>query len=497
MSGSLSLRVNRFVSFRWLLVLVTVVVFFIASIAVAYRSIGVMAENSRDINHTLHTIALIKDLKSSLLAAEGAHLGYLLTADEDYLEPYRQALGSVSRLLETLRGTTQHLPLQKSRIEELYRRTQNKIDLMSIDVTLVASDQRAAFNRDRRMELMASITKLIQEMEADELWLLNNNRSLAENNQRLIMAALIATNVLGLLLALGIYLIVYRNSNKVTSLYRQIEHANELLEYKVEERTLALKRYSDELQRSNRELEDFAFVASHDLQEPLRKIRAFGDRLVQRYGASLGVRGQDYIERMCSASDRMSLLIDDLLSFSRVTTRQNMFQQIDLNKTVGRVLEDLDYAVDIAQAEVRVDPLPVVEGDELQFFQLFSNLIVNSLKFKRNEVPAKISISCEIGPQCNVESDDREWCCIRVQDNGIGFEREYSEKVFSLFQRLHGRQEYSGTGIGLALCRKIVNRHSGTISVDSELGRGTCFTIKLPLTQTELEVFSVSEGVIK
>jgi len=259
------------------------------------------------------------------------------------------------------------------------------------------------------------------------------------------------------------------------------------LEEKVGVRTQALLQYSEELQRSNRELEEFAFVASHDLQEPLRKIRAFGDRLQQKYSAQLGETGSDYVKRMQSASERMSALIDDLLSFSRVTTKQRPFVSVDLNEVMHRVMDDFDYSIEETGAQLHIDPLPIIDADAPQIAQVFMNLIANSLKFHLRNARPIITVTCEINVASPVGDDSRAWCCLHFSDQGIGFEAQYAERIFSLFQRLHGRDEYSGTGIGLALCRKIIERHGGAITAHSELGEGAIFTIYLPMTQTVME----------
>jgi light-regulated signal transduction histidine kinase (bacteriophytochrome) len=231
-------------------------------------------------------------------------------------------------------------------------------------------------------------------------------------------------------------------------------------------------------------------VASHDLQEPLRKIRAFGDRLQQKYAVVLGENGADYVARMQAASGRMSALIDDLLSFSRVTTKQRSFVPVDLNDVMRDVLDDLDFAIEDSKAVVHVDPLPVVDADSLQIAQVFMNLISNSLKFCTPQVSPVITVHCETDLASPLESDERKWLCLRFCDQGIGFEQQYAERVFSLFQRLHGRDAYSGTGIGLALCRKIIERHGGTITAESSPNKGSVFIIYLPLTQYAVESLS-------
>lgn len=483
--------INKLPSSVWVMALSAAITFFAVSAVLAYRSIDVITENNIGINNTLQTINLIKDLNRELAAAESSQRGYLLTEDPDYLQPYHQTLVVVDDLLKRLGESTTELPQQNNRFELLHTYVRKKIDEMQWIVTLTNRDEiRAAIRQvktDEGIELMRAISQLLGEMENEEFILLEKNKSIAAENREFILMALLLANGIGLILSLGVFYTLYRNSNKVAELNSALALANTELEEKVGVRTQALLQYSEELQRSNRELEEFAFVASHDLQEPLRKIRAFGDRLQQKFSAQLGDTGSDYVVRMQAASERMSVLIGDLLSFSRVTTKQRPFVTVDLNKIMHRVIDDLDYAIEETNAQLHIDPLPTIDADASQIAQVFMNLIANSLKFHTINVRPIITVTSEINLASPIVDDKRHWCCLRFADQGIGFETQYAERVFSLFQRLHGRDEYSGTGIGLALCRKIIERHGGTITAQSEPGEGAVFTMHLPMTQTVIE----------
>jgi len=233
-----------------------------------------------------------------------------------------------------------------------------------------------------------------------------------------------------------------------------------------------LELRAGELARSNAELEQFASVASHDLQEPLRKVQAFGEQLETKYAANLPEEGIDYLRRMRSASSRMQVLIDDLLTFARVTTRAQPYEHVDLGMIAREVAEDLDSRIDELRATLEIGPLPSLDADPLQMRQLMQNLLSNALKFHRPDVP----------PRVRLEGDERAGdVVITVRDNGIGFEDRHRERIFRVFERLHGRTSYDGTGIGLALCRRIVERHRGTISAHGVPGEGSTFTVVLPL----------------
>ncbi len=234
------------------------------------------------------------------------------------------------------------------------------------------------------------------------------------------------------------------------------------LELRVQERTTELKTYMARLEESNQALQDFASIASHDLQEPLRKVTAFGNMLKQKCGGSLEDDGRDYLERILNANQRMQSLLTGLLDYSRVATTSEPFKEVDLSDLIGEVLSDLEVRTVKTGGEVHVETLPVIPADPTQMRQLFQNLIGNALKFhKPGEKPM-----VQVHSAPNTDSG----CEIIVEDNGIGFEEQYLERIFAPFQRLHGRSEYEGTGMGLAICKKIVERHGGSITARSNPG---------------------------
>lgn len=240
----------------------------------------------------------------------------------------------------------------------------------------------------------------------------------------------------------------------------------------------ALRRQAAELARSNGELEQFAYVASHDLQEPLRKIQAFGDRLKTKYAGTLPAEGGDYLDRMQNAANRMQTLINDLLTLSRVATHARPFVRVDLSEVARMVLSDLESRIEQLHAEVTLDPLPAIVAERLQMSQLLQNLIGNALKFNKPGVPPRVAVRADLVRDPNGAVED-VWRIV-VEDNGIGFDEKYSDRIFQVFQRLHGRNEYEGTGIGLAICRKITERHGGTIAAYSTPGVGSRFVVMLP-----------------
>jgi PAS domain S-box-containing protein len=239
------------------------------------------------------------------------------------------------------------------------------------------------------------------------------------------------------------------------------------------------------LQQSNVNLQQFAYVASHDLQEPLRKIQSFGDLLVARYGEKLG-DGLDFLHRMQGAAKRMSELIDDLLAFSRITSHKEANETVSITKIVDEILNDLELAITESSAVITTNNLPELKGDPVQLSQLFLNLVSNALKFRKPDVApviditSQIVLSSELPPSLNITRASSMYHQITVTDNGIGFDQQHADRIFQLFQRLHGRSQYPGTGIGLAICERVAANHGGAIAATSEPDKGARFIVYLP-----------------
>jgi signal transduction histidine kinase len=249
---------------------------------------------------------------------------------------------------------------------------------------------------------------------------------------------------------------------------------------------LELGALVQDLQRSNQSLEEFAYAASHDLQEPLRKIHFFSNRLKSTYESALGEEGAAMLERMEVASRRMRTLIDDLLAFSKVSAESTHTEDIDLYRLIQGILSDLETGIQEKGARITIEKLPRLNGDEAQLRQLFQNVIGNALKYSREGVPPEVNISSAIvkgrdaGSSLPQKDANKTYHQIIVNDNGVGFEQEYARKIFQLFQRLHGRSEYEGTGIGLAIVQKVIENHKGHIRAEGRPGQGATFEILLP-----------------
>jgi light-regulated signal transduction histidine kinase (bacteriophytochrome) len=239
----------------------------------------------------------------------------------------------------------------------------------------------------------------------------------------------------------------------------------------------ALRSNMARLELVNAELQEFAFVAAHDLQEPLRKIMTFCDMAKTRCAPVLDGTSHDYLDRIARSASRMRQLLRDLLEFSRVAAKSEPFKKIDLVKIVREAADVFEASVKETGCQIEIENIPAVEADETQMSGLFQNLLGNALKFRGAEIP-KVKVYGEL--------DRKRICEIFIKDNGIGFDQKFAELIFKPFQRLHGRGEYDGTGMGLAICRKIVERHGGNISAESEPGKGSTFIIRLPVRQNQL-----------
>ncbi len=283
-----------------------------------------------------------------------------------------------------------------------------------------------------------------------------------------------------------------RAFDAMTEKLKTVTASRDELNREVEQRERAERAQQEtlaNLERSNRDLEQFAYSASHDLQEPLRKVTAFGDLLRRDCGEAVGEDGHKYIEVMMSATERMQNLINALLTFSRVVTRGKQFAPVNLNEVVSGVLSDLETRISETGAVVDVGELPVIDADPTQMRQLTQNLIGNALKFHKKDEAPHVNVFAE---PVTADDGDRpvdsatQWRLV-VADNGIGFDEQYAERIFGVFQRLHARQKYSGSGIGLAVCRRIAERHGGTIEAKPKPDGGAMFVVMLPAKHEENE----------
>jgi signal transduction histidine kinase len=293
----------------------------------------------------------------------------------------------------------------------------------------------------------------------------------------------------------GVFVELYRKNHELLMQERKLIAANKKLEKEIEERkiteekirllNLQLVENNAHLQATNKELDRFAYVASHDLQEPLRKIMLFTDRLTTRMSDKLDSEVENYLQKISKASQRMQQLVNDLLKFSRHTNDILDFEQTDLNELLNDVLSDMEIDIQKRDAKVTAGDLPTIYAIPSQIRQLFQNLISNSLKFCKDDCTPEVHIQTEVVKGALIPGLDRKlyentFYKIYIRDNGIGFDSKYAEEIFVVFKRLHSYHEFEGTGIGLSICKKIVEKHKGFISAESSLNEGSTFIITLP-----------------
>jgi signal transduction histidine kinase len=486
----------------------------LVSICLAVVVAGVLLYADREIDREMAKNLLADRISKGVFELFMVSNTYLTYHEERPREQWNLKLASLKKMIDDAKAAAknpdENLEILSKRCDEmgaLFQRITSFAQRMSKPNPKEAAPVREAYER-----LTTNLTAKGQEMINHSFLLIQeSNRDLASVKQRAIISVIVAT-LFAIALSIAISLLL---SRRILTDTRLLQKGTEIvaggnLDYRLEiqrddeigrltrafdEMTRRLSEsereresYVKKLAQSNRELEDFAFVASHDLQEPLRKIQTFGDRLKDKYGETIGEGGRDYLERMQNASVRMQALIQGLLTYSRVTSRPEPISQVSLEALIKEVISDLSVRIEQTGGQVKVGALPVIEASPNQMRQLFQNLLSNALKFHGEERPLiKVSGRKRDHRLPKAEGINEPCVEILVEDNGIGFDEKYLDRIFLPFQRLHGRSHYEGTGIGLAICRKIVERHGGTITARSIPGKGATFITVLPLKQKLLE----------
>jgi len=291
---------------------------------------------------------------------------------------------------------------------------------------------------------------------------------------------------------------LYRKNRQLIAQEQRLVTINKSLEMEIKERKASEEKVKHlnrqlleniaSLEQANKDLDRFAFMASHDLQEPLRKIRMFSDRLALKYNDLMDEDGRTNIQRIHRAAERMQNLITDILTFSKISVDNPSFVESDMNKLIDEVLLDLEEEIKAKSGTVVVEKLPKLSVNPSLMKPLFHNLVGNALKYSKKDATPLVKITSEISSQLNGKTShgvSPKYCRIYIQDNGIGFDQKYAEEIFGMFKRLHHNSEFQGTGIGLALCKKIVEQHNGYISARSKVNEGSTFIVSLPLQRQE------------
>ncbi len=423
------------------------------------------------VEHTYQVRLTTKDWLEAMLNIETGARGYSMTHDKSYLLPFIEGSSKIKGLYKSLKVLVKDNSVQLRRLDSLDRFTDMKLKLIKTNIGIIESGGKADMTLiqagKQAMDEIRAITTRFLMME--EQFQKEREQYQLEADRNLRLYSMIFSG-----LALLFLLIFFR------ILYQELRRRFDA--------QLMLEQNITELKRANIELEQFSNIASHDLQEPLRKIRTFGERLLRKHADSLDEDGKFNITRINDAALRMQTLINDLLTFSHTTNvNERNYESVNLNKVISSIREELTLMIADKKAQISIIPavLPIFNAIPFQIHQLFSNLISNAIKYSRDEVNPIIKIKHDVvmGSELgDIEgiSPHNYYYHFMVIDNGIGFESMYTEKIFVIFQRLHTRNEYAGTGIGLAICRRIVANHKGLISAESQEGKGSTFHIYLP-----------------
>jgi signal transduction histidine kinase len=424
--------------------------------AFSYRSMVESAESERWVRHTHEVLENIQALLAATVDVESSARGFALAGQDSFLDTYRPSILSAEQHEATLRTLTADNPEQQVRLSTIeglvaqkFQRTEMIIGLRRAKGLEAAAD---AVRSEVGQRIMGEIQAATQQMQDEERRLLVLRDADAERRLAQAKTVLIFGTFLALLIAAGAGWNVLRDNSRR-------KEAEVLLLQKV-----------DELNRSNEELGQFAYIASHDLQEPLRMVGSYTQLLARRYKGKLDADADEFIAFAVDGANRMQRLIQDLLAFSRVGTKGSDLSDTSSEEALEQALMNLRGAIEASGALVTHDPLPTVLADEMQLTQLFQNLVGNAIKYQSPGVP-KVHIAA-------ARNGGKKWT-FSVKDNGLGIDSQYFERIFGMFQRLHKREEFAGTGIGLAICKKIVERHGGSISVESQPGQGSTFSFAL------------------
>jgi signal transduction histidine kinase len=439
----------------------------------SYRSMVRNDEDRQWVTHSHRVLEQVDTVVTDLLNAETGERGFILTGESSFLKPYTEALAHVNEDVGELRRITSDNPIQRQAVDRVDPLISERLGMLRERIEVRKKEglvSGAEMVRQGPGKLyMDRIREQFDGMKQEENRLLILRTDEAFKSSRNTRIVIVTGEILAIAFLCLAGIVVGQEMEQRRGAEMEVRTLNTNLEMRVAERTAELNERAKDLARSNSELQQFAYVASHDLQEPLRMVASFTQLLAKRYGDKLDDDARDFINYAVDGATRMQTLISDLLNYSRVGTQGKPLVPTDSRTLLKRVLESLQISIEESGAVIVSDTLPVVMADPQQLGQLFQNLIINAIKFHGKDVP-RIRISSE--------RNGKEWK-FSVQDNGIGISPEHADRIFIIFQRLHTKTEYPGTGIGLAICKKIVERHGGRIWIEPspEGGASFCFTM--------------------
>lgn len=462
-------------------------------VLLAFAAFETSYKHSASVASTLSTddfIRRLDDLLASVGDAETGQRGLLPTRNPQYLAPFTAAKATIATRLSRVESSASANGVPPATIRQLDRLVANKMDELQRTIDLYQNATLAPaleeVESDRGALYMAQIRNLIEQLKRDQ----SHRLQLRLDKERNTQAALDAVLAFAVLIAFLLLLISYRcnvlYAREQAHVEADVRHLNSTLELRVKERTGELELRTKELEartkelewrsmelaRSNADLTQFAYVASHDLQEPLRMIGSYMGLLARRYSSSLDENAEIYIRFAIDGANRMQALVNDLLSYARAGTQSVTKQTVSSAELLQQALQNLQITIEETGTVITHGDLPAVSADAVKLTQVMQNLIGNAIKFRKSDVRPEISITAT--------KFQSEWCFV-FADNGIGFDPKYRDRVFQIFQRLHGVGTYPGNGIGLAICRRIIEHHGGRLWADSEPGVGSTFFLTLPI----------------
>ncbi|MET8257371.1 ATP-binding protein [Micromonospora sp. NPDC005205] len=514
---------------RRVITLLSVVGFLLIGLASAEAAVA--ARNRTQIDAVLNETGPLRvqsqELLNALLDQETAIRGYAVSGNQDDLSPYREGLAqeqsvtaSMRSLLDDYPGISQELRTVEERVTQ-WRRSVAEPVIVTTEQSGTSAGQALVTESARQQfdEVRSAVNDLQEEVLAAREQTAANVRTSSNALVVLLIVAALVVVIAGAVLLLSLDRMVVRPLTALANQVREVaegdyQHriatvgppefiqlgedvdamrqkiAADLAEVRAARERIEwvnsqLQKQAEELTRSNRDLEQFAYVASHDLQEPLRKVASFCQLLQRRYAGQLDERADQYIAFAVDGAQRMQRLINDLLAFSRIGRLTTGFVEVDLNKVMGDVAGQTEAARQYADAELTWAELPTISGEEPLLTNLLANLVSNSIKFRRPDVPSKVHVSARLV--------GAEWE-ITCQDNGIGIEPEFADKIFVIFQRLHSKDAYPGTGIGLAIVKKIVEYHGGRVWVDTDVPEGTAIRFTLPALPEDVAAAAAADS---
>ncbi|WP_227698976.1 sensor histidine kinase [Spirosoma radiotolerans] len=467
-----SLLMNRRIAMGFIVAMVLIG----SGFTISFYSYIRYGDDTKQVRHTYEVIQVLNNILSLVKDVETSSRGYTITNDVTYLEPYRAALRLLPSEINKLRNLTNDNRVQIRRRFLLEKLIKDKLAITKSRLTTKLLDPKSlVINKEskHRMDLLRTHVALMVETEQTLMDVRNRQADRSFRNTLIIIAALSLLTFLTLV-------VLYRLLEQELAHRQQTE--DQLRAYDTQ-----LRGQIRQLEASNEELERFAFVASHDLQEPLRKIQSFANLITDRYGNLFDPDSMLFMGKISNSAERMSKLIKDLLNFSRISSHRENFEPVSLSDIVQRILDDQELRIKGLDVQLEVSSLPVIEGIASQMDHLFNNLISNALKFVRPDVQPLLRIDVQAidGESYAGLIPGRNYFEITIEDNGIGFEEKYLDHIFKVFQRLHGKSAFEGTGIGLAICKRVVMYHHGYITARSQPNEGTTFVVVLPESQSQ------------